>query len=69
MHGYNSDKIETYDVVSLTFDCDQQQIELYPERTKKIHELPVDLDKAPLPWQLLLILTYANDCVRILYNG
>lgn len=68
MHGYDSNKIEIHDVLSLTFDCDQKQIELYPERTKKIHELSVDIDKAPLPWQLLVILTYGNDCVKILYN-
>ena len=69
MHGYDSNKIETYDVLSLTFDCDQKQIELYPERTKKIHELSINIDKAPLPWQLLVVLTYGNDCVRILYNA
>ncbi|CAF0941976.1 unnamed protein product [Adineta steineri] len=69
MHGYDSNKIETYDVLSLTFDCDEKQIELYPERTKKIHELSIDTDKAPLPWQLLVVLTYENDSVRILYNA
>lgn len=69
MHGYDSDKIETYDILSLTFDCDERQIELYPERTKKIHELSIDTDKAPFPWQLLVILTYENDSVRILYNA
>jgi hypothetical protein len=69
MHGYDSNKIETDDVLSLTFDCDEKQIELYPERTKKIHELPVDINKAPFPWQLLVVLTYGNDCVSILYNA
>jgi hypothetical protein len=69
MHGYDSHKIETHDIVSLTFDCDQRQIELYPERTKKIHELSIDIGKAPLPWRLLVILTNGNDCVRILYNA
>ena len=68
MHGYDSHRIETYDVLSLTFDCDEKLLELYPERTKKIHELAVDLNKAPLPWQLLVVLTYGNDSVRILYN-
>jgi hypothetical protein len=69
MHGYDTNRIGTYDIVSLTFDCDEKLIELYPERTKKIHELSIDLDKTPFPWQLLVILTYGNDCVRILYNG
>ena len=69
MHGYDSTKIQTYDVVSLTFDCDDKQIELYPERTKKIHELSIDLEQIPLPWQLLVILTYENDSVKILYKA
>ena len=69
MHGYDSSKIETYDVLSLTFNCDQRQIELYPERSKTIHELSVNLDKAPLPWQLLVVLAYKNDCVRILHHA
>jgi len=69
MHGYDSNKIETDDVISFTFDCDQKQIELYPERTKKIHELSMDINKIPFPWQLLVILTYENDCVKILYKA
>jgi len=69
MHGYDSNKIEAYDIISLTFDCDEKQIEFYPEHTKKIHELSIDIDKAPLPWQLLVILAYKNDCVKILYNA
>ena len=69
MHGYDSTKIETYDVISLTFDCDEKQVELYPERTKKIHELSIDLAQIPLPWHLLVILTYENDSVKILYNA
>ncbi|UJR14604.1 hypothetical protein I4U23_001599 [Adineta vaga] len=68
MHGYESNKIETYDVLSLTLDCDHRQIELYPERSKKIHELAVNLEKAPFPWQLFVVLTYKNDSVRILHN-
>ncbi|CAF1273771.1 unnamed protein product [Adineta ricciae] len=69
MHGYDSDKIETYDVLSLILNCDQRQIELYPERLKKIHELAINIDEAPLPWQLIVILTYKNDSVRILHNA
>jgi hypothetical protein len=69
MHGYDSHKIEIHDIVSLTFDCDQRQVELYPERTNKIHELSVDIDNVPFPWQILVILTDGNDCVRILYNA
>ena len=69
MHRYESSKLETSDIVSLTFDCDQKLIELYPERTKKIHELPIDTAKMPFPWQILIILSHENDAVKILYNA
>lgn len=68
MHGYDSSKIETSNVVSLTFNCDERQIELYPERSKTIHELAVNVERAPLPWQLLVVLVYKDDCVRILHH-
>jgi len=66
VHGYNSDEIATNDMLQLTLDCDKRQIELFHERTKKEHVLPVNVDKAPLPWQLLLVLRRVNDCIRIL---
>ena len=65
-HGYNSNVIATNDVLYLSFDCDQKQIELFHEDTNKRHILTVDITKAPLPWQLLMMLTDKDDCVRIL---
>ena len=65
-HGYNSDEIQRNDVLYLTFNCDQHQIELFHERTSKRHKLSVSTDKAPLPWQILVILVHEDDCLKIL---
>jgi hypothetical protein len=66
VHGYESDLIMTNDVLHLTFDCQQRQIELFHERINKRHILPVNVNKAPFPWQLLIALRYTLDSVRIL---
>jgi hypothetical protein len=70
LHGYNSSEIATNDILHLTFDCDKKQIELFHEDTNKTHILRVNIKKAPFPWQLLMVLTDKDDCVRILlpYN-
>lgn len=64
-HGYQSNEIAVNDVLSLTFDCDKRQIELFHEDTNKRHILNVDVQQAPLPWQLLVMLADRDDCVRI----
>ena len=66
--GYDSSEIRTNDVLCLTFVCENRHIELFHERTNKTHILSVDLDKAPFPWQLLVVLTRKDDCIRILPN-
>jgi hypothetical protein len=66
MHGYDSSEIETNDILHLTFDCDQKQIELYHERLNKTHKLVVNIEKAPFPWQILVVLVHEDDCVKIL---
>ena len=67
-NGYDSSKIKTNDILSLTFDCEKQQIELYHERENKTNKLPIDTGKAPFPWRLLVVLCRLNNCVRILPN-
>ncbi|CAF1012461.1 unnamed protein product [Rotaria sp. Silwood1] len=66
IHGYDSNQFQKNDIVNLTFDCDQQEIELFHERINKSYKLQVDIDKAPLPWQILIVLVHEDDCVRIL---
>jgi hypothetical protein len=65
-YGNNSSNIKTNDVLGLTFNCEKQQLELVHERSNNTYTLQVDIDKAPFPWQLLLVLINVNDCVRIL---
>jgi hypothetical protein len=70
LHGYNSSEFSINDILHLTFDCEKKQIELFHEDTNKTHILRIDIKKAPFPWQLLMVLTDKDDCVRILpaYN-
>jgi hypothetical protein len=65
---YDSNEIKTNDTLSLTFDCEKHQIELYHERKNKTYKLQIDIEKAPFPWRLLVVLYHFNDCVRILPN-
>jgi hypothetical protein len=66
VHGYDSNEIQIDDVLHFTFDCDQRRIELFHERTNKTYKLPVNIVKAPFPWQLLVVLIHKDDCVKIL---
>jgi len=58
--------ILTGDKIVLTLDCDQQQIQLYHVRENQQVQLPIDLNKCPFPWKIVIKLTSNGDCVRIL---
>jgi hypothetical protein len=58
--------LESNDVIGLIFDCDTSQISLINERTKAKHELTVNVQKCPIPWQLHVILRTENTRIRIL---
>jgi hypothetical protein len=65
-NGYKSD-IEMNDKVELFIDCDHRLIRLTNERTSSSHELKIDIDKCPFPWQILLgLCCSAGDRIRIL---
>jgi len=66
LHDYNSNEFATNDILHLTFDCEKRQIELYHEDTNKKHILRVNINEAPFPWQLFMVLTDKDDCIRIL---
>ena len=66
VHQYNSNDFAIGDILHLTMDCDRQQIELFHEESTKKHLLQVNIIKAPFPWQLLVVLTDKDDCVRII---
>jgi len=69
VHGYDSSQIQTNDILHLIFDCDHKQIELFHERINKRYRLPVNTEKAPFPWQFLVVLTNEDDCVKIIPNS
>ena len=68
-NGYDSSCIKSNDILCVTFDCENRQIELYHERTNKIYTLPIDIKYAPFPWQLIVVLCHPNGTVRIIPNN
>ena len=54
------------DELILFLDCDKQQIFLEHQRTKRVLQILVKLDKCPFPWKILIGLANCNDCVHIL---
>jgi hypothetical protein len=54
------------DIIALTFDCDNHKISMVNERTNVKHELTVDINSCPFPWQLHVILRTLNSRIRIL---
>ena len=58
--------ISTNDKLVLTIDCEHQQIQFYHIRKNQQTELPVDINKCPFPWKMIVKLTANHDSVRIL---
>jgi hypothetical protein len=58
--------MKTNDIISLILDCDERLIMMINERSKAKHELPVNIDNCPLPWQLHVVLHEPNSRIRIL---
>jgi len=54
------------DIINLIFDCDNCKISMFNERTKMKHELIVDVNNCPFPWQLHVILRQLEGRIRIL---
>ncbi|CAF3450795.1 unnamed protein product [Rotaria sp. Silwood1] len=55
------------DEVTLILNCENRQIQLKHHRTNRFVQLPIDIQKCPLPWKILVSLSNQNDCVRILH--
>jgi len=53
------------DPLIIEIDCDNRKIGLINERTKKKFELQIDLERYPLPWQIVFNLNHYNDVVRL----
>jgi hypothetical protein len=54
------------DKITLVFDCDNRNISMINERTKTKHELMMNTDHCPFPWQLHVILYEETSRVCIL---
>ena len=58
-------RMEKGDVITLIFHCEAKKISMINERTQVKHELDVDLEKCPLPWQLHVIVREKNTHIRL----
>lgn len=58
--------IKSGDDVTLTLNCDQQQIQLQHHRMNQSVQLKVDVNKCPFPWKLFIKLSNTDDSIRIL---
>ena len=54
------------DELMLTLDCDHREIQLEHRRTQRVVTLPVDLNRCPFPWKIVLRLDTVGDRVTIL---
>jgi len=58
--------MKTGDIISLIIDCDKSLTMMINQRSKVKHELTVNVDNCPLPWQLQVVLHESNSRIRIL---
>lgn len=58
--------IEKHDELTLIIRCDQQQIQLYHHRTKRLLQLSIDVSLCSFPWKIIVELPMYGECVRIL---
>lgn len=63
---HNDRNIRTGDEVTMILDCDNRQIRFEHHRINMMTHLPVQLDKCPFPWKILVTLRSTGDSVRIL---
>jgi len=60
---------ETTFELELIIDCDNRKISYFNERTKNTHEMNVNIDICPFPWQLEFYLFYIGDRVQIVSSS
>jgi len=66
--GYKERNIlQSGDELTLILDCNDPQIMLQHRRTKRLFQIPVKLEKCPLPWKMIVGLSNFNDCIHIVY--
>jgi hypothetical protein len=66
-HRVHTDRnIRAGDDVTMILDCDDRQIRLGHHRMNMITHIPVELEKCPFPWKILVTLRSPGDSIRIL---
>lgn len=64
--GDKNEIIKTGDRLTFIIDCDQQQIQLKHQQSKRLVRLPIRLEVCPFPWKILVRLLASGDSLRIL---
>jgi hypothetical protein len=59
--------IQSHDEVTLTLDCDNQEILLEHHRTNRLVRQSIDIQQCPFPWKILVALSSRNGSIRIIY--
>lgn len=55
------------DEMTLILDCDEREIYLYHHRTKRSLHLPVDIERCPYPWKVVVGLATVGNSLQILH--
>ncbi len=53
------------DILELTINCDERSISILNERSQAKNSMQVDINQAPLPWCLLVLLHYKDNRVSL----
>ena len=54
------------ETVTLTLNCTDTVITLKHDKSNRTSTIPIDPQRCPLPWKIVISLYGANDCIRIL---
>ena len=58
----------TGDQVILLLNCNEAQIGFHHRTTKRLFQIPINLDKCPFPWKLIFSLPTVHDSIRIIHE-
>ena len=64
---YNDENIlQEDDQVIMIINCEELQISLQHQTTKRLLQIPISPDRCPFPWKLICGLQTVNDSIRII---
>jgi len=65
-NGIENETIQSGDRLRLIIDCEQHRIELEHRRTKRLVQIPINLEVCPFPWKIIVRLLSSGDAIRII---